>query len=115
MTADTIYKIAGTQEWAAAEAAGVFAGAAVDLADGYIHFSDAGQVAETAARHFAGRSDLVLVAVDAGALGAALKWEPSRGGALFPHLYGILPLSAVLRVAPLPPGAGGHHDFTGLL
>ncbi len=115
MTAGTIYKIAGTEEWAAAAETGVFAGAAVDLADGYIHFSDAGQVRETAARHFAGRDDLLLVAVDTGALGADLKWEPSRGGALFPHLYGILPLSAVLRVAPLPLGADGHHDFTGLL
>lgn len=110
-----IYKIAGRQEWAAAEAAGRFDGAAVDLADGYIHFSTAGQVAETAARHFAGRDDLVLVAVDTAAIAAALKYEPSRGGALFPHLYGPLPLTAVRAVNALPLGADGRHDFSGLL
>ena len=87
-----IFKIVSSMEWRAAEAGGVFRGAAVDRADGYIHFSTAGQVRETAARHFAGQDDLVLVAVDAAALGPALTWEPSRGGALFPHLYGDLPL-----------------------
>ncbi len=81
--------------WREAARDGVFRGAPIDLADGYIHFSTAAQVAETAARHFAGATDLVLVAVDAAALGDALRWEPSRGGALFPHLYGTLPLSAV--------------------
>lgn len=110
-----IYKIAGRQEWAAAEAAGRFDGAAIDLADGYIHFSTAGQVAETAARHFAGRDDLVLVGVDTAAIAAALKYEPSRGGALFPHLYGPLPLSAVIVVNALPLGPDGRHDFSGLL
>ena len=80
-------------------------------ADGYIHFSTGEQVAETAARHFAGAADLVLVAVAAAALGPALKWEPSRGGALFPHLYGALPLDAVLWVKPLPLGADGRHVF----
>ena len=90
-------------------AAGAFPGAPVDLADGFIHFSTAEQVTETAARHFAGQDDLVLVAVDAAALGPALRNEPSRGGALFPHLYGALPLDAVLWVKPLPLGADGPY------
>ena len=107
----TIYKICGTALWREAERAGVFGCAPVDLADGYIHFSTAGQVPETAARHFAGMADLLLVAVDAEALGATLRYEPSRGGALFPHLYGTLPLSAVRWVRPLPLGAGGRHVF----
>jgi uncharacterized protein (DUF952 family) len=104
----TIYKICDAALWHAAERAGAFHGAPVDRADGYIHFSTAAQVRETAARHFAGVSDVVLVAVDAGALGAALRFEPSRGGALFPHLYGALSVAAVLWVEPLPLGAGGH-------
>src|SRR5512132_3815472 len=107
----TIYKICDAALWREAERAGVFGGAPVDLADGYIHFSTAGQAAETAARHFAGMADLVLVAVDAAALGAALRYEPSRGGALFPHLYGKLPLSAVRWVRPLPLGADRRHVF----
>jgi uncharacterized protein (DUF952 family) len=104
----TIYKICDTALWRAAEQAGVFTGAPIDHADGYIHFSTAEQVAETAARHFAGRTDLLLIAVDAAALGSALRHEPSRGGALFPHLYGTLPLSAVRWVKPLPLGPQGH-------
>ena len=106
-----IYKISDVALWREAERAGTFTGAPVDLADGYIHFSTAEQAAETAARHFAGRDDLVLVAVDAAALGPALRHEPSRGGALFPHLYGPLPLSAVRWVKPLPLGADGVHVF----
>ncbi len=86
-----IYKIMTLAQWRQAEAAGRFEGAPVDLADGYIHFSDAATVRETAARHFAGQADLVLVAVAADALGGDLKWEVSRGGALFPHLYASLP------------------------
>ena len=109
--AATIYKICDAALWREAERAGVFTGAPVDHADGYIHFSTAGQVAETAARHFAGQADLVLVAVDAAALGPALRHEPSRGGALFPHLYGTLPLSAVRWVKPLRLGADGRHEF----
>jgi uncharacterized protein (DUF952 family) len=104
----TIYKISTTKLWREAEQAGVFTGAPIDLADGYIHFSTAEQVKQTAALHFSGQTDLVLAAVDAAALGAALRYEPSRGGALFPHLYGTLPLSAVRWVKPLPLGAGGH-------
>jgi len=80
-----IYKIATKAQWAEAGKTGVFAGAPVDLADGYIHFSTAAQARETAAKHFAGQDDLLLVAVEAAKLGEALKWEVSRGGALFPH------------------------------
>jgi uncharacterized protein (DUF952 family) len=104
-----IFKIAGADEWREAEAAGVFVGAAVDRADGYIHFSTAAQVAETAGKWFAGRGDLVLAAVDADALGPGLRWEPSRGGALFPHLYATLSLSAVRWTRTLPLGADGRH------
>ena len=110
----TIYKICDAVAWRAAERAGEFAGAPVDLADGYIHFSAADQVAETAAKHFAGQRELVLVAVDADALDPALKWEPSRGGALFPHLYGTLPLHAVRWTKPLPLGPDGRHVFPAL-
>ncbi|MDV6226959.1 DUF952 domain-containing protein [Nitratireductor aquimarinus] len=109
--ADMIYKIAPRTLWQEAEEAGVFHGAPIDLADGYIHFSTAGQAAETAAKHFAGQDDLLLVAVDADALGDALKFEVSRGGALFPHLYAPLSLDAVSWVRPLPLGADGAHVF----
>jgi uncharacterized protein (DUF952 family) len=109
-----VFKIAPAALWGEAEAAGRFTGAPVDLADGYIHFSTAGQVAETARRHFAGQADLLLVAVSADLLGENLRWEPSRGGALFPHLYGVLPLSAVRWVRPLPLGADGAHAFPNL-
>ncbi len=98
----TIYKILPRDMWEAAMAAGHFNGSAVDLADGFIHFSTAAQVHETAAKHFAGVSDLLLVAVPAATLGDAIKWEPSRGGDLFPHLYGSLPVAAVSWVKPLP-------------
>ena len=104
----TIYKICDAALWREAERAGAFVGAPVDRADGYIHFSTADQVRETAARHFAGRDGLVLVAVEAAALGAALRYEPSRGGALFPHLYGPLPVSAARWAKPLRLGADGH-------
>jgi uncharacterized protein (DUF952 family) len=107
----TIYKICDAALWREAERAGVFAGAPVDHADGFIHFSTAAQAAETAARHFAGKGDLLLVAVNAAALGPALRYEPSRGGQLFPHLYGSLSLSAVRWVKPLPLGADGRHVF----
>jgi uncharacterized protein (DUF952 family) len=103
-----IYKICDAALWRAAERAGAFHGAPVDLADGYIHFSTPEQLRETAAKHFAGVADLVLVGVDADALGAALRFEPSRGGALFPHLYGALPMAAVRSVTPLPLSAGRH-------
>lgn len=107
----TIYKICPNSLWAAAKTAGVFTGAPVDHADGFIHFSTAAQVRETANKHFAGQQDLVLVAVDAARLGAALKWEPSRGGDLFPHLYGPLDLQAVAAATPLLLGEDGCHRF----
>jgi uncharacterized protein (DUF952 family) len=106
-----IYKILAASEWRAAEAAGVFKGAGIDLSDGYIHFSTAEQAEETAAKRFAGQRDLVLVAIDAARLGPALKWEVSRGGALFPHLYGTLPTRDALWVKPLPLGPDGKHRF----
>jgi uncharacterized protein (DUF952 family) len=110
-----IYKIVPAALWRAAEALAEFDGAPVDLADGYIHFSTAAQLRKTAAKHFAGQRDLLLVAVEAERLGDALKWEPSRGGDLFPHLYGKLQLADVLRVDALPVRADGTHDFTGLV
>lgn len=106
-----IYKICPGALWREAEAAGRFDGAAIDLTDGYIHFSTAAQAVETAARHFAGQDGLVLVAVEAAALGDALRYQPSRGGALFPHLYGSLPIQAVRWVRPLPLGPDGRHAF----
>ena len=107
----TLYKILPAPLWREAEREGRFRGSAVDRKDGFIHFSTSAQAEETAAKHFAGQSDLLLVSVDGDALGAALKWEPSRGGALFPHLHGELALSAVRKVEPLPLGADGRHVF----
>ena len=107
----TIYKICPAALWREAQRAGVFRGAPIDLSDGFIHFSTATQAAETAAKHFAGQSDLLLLHVASGKLGDRLKWEPSRGGALFPHLYGELDLAAVTRINPLPLGADGAHKF----
>lgn len=106
-----IYKICPRALWREAEAAGVFAGAPIDRRDGFIHFSTAAQAAETASRHFAGQDDLLLVAVAADALGDGLRYEPSRGGDLFPHLYGPLSLDAVRSVNALPLGADGRHVF----
>jgi uncharacterized protein (DUF952 family) len=107
----TIYKICPAAIWRAALSTGVFVGSEVDRRDGYIHFSTAAQVAETAVRHFSGENDLVLVAVDSERLGAALKWEPARSGELFPHLYAPLDLTAAGAVEPLPLGADGQHQF----
>ena len=106
-----IYKIVGKDQWATAQKKGVFEGAAIDLQDGYIHFSTAEQAEETAAKHFAGQDDLLLVAVETGPLGEALKWETSRGGALFPHLYATLDPAKVASVDPLPLGEDGVHVF----
>lgn len=96
-----IFKIISEAQWAEAQAAGVFEGSEVDRADGYIHFSGEDQLAETARKHFAGREDLVLLSVDAEALGPLLRWEPSRGGALFPHLYAPLDVARVLGAKPM--------------
>lgn len=109
--ARTIYKICPQPLWREAERAGRFLGAPVDVADGFIHFSTAAQVEETARKHFGGQTDLLLIAVDGERLGDALRYEVSRGGALFPHLYGPLDLAAVTSVQPLPLGADGLHDF----
>jgi uncharacterized protein (DUF952 family) len=106
--AELIFKICTQAMWADALEGGVFEGAAVDHADGFIHFSTASQVEETARRHFAAQADLVLVAVEAARLGARLRYEPSRGGDLFPHLYGVLPVSAVRWVKPIALIAGRH-------
>jgi uncharacterized protein (DUF952 family) len=107
----TIYKICERALWEQAEAARVFAGSPADMRDGFIHFSTAAQVAGTAAKHFAGQSDLLLLAVDAEALSAALKWEPSRGGELFPHLYAALPLTAVRWKRPLADEVDGRRPL----
>lgn len=108
---DIIYKICSVTEWGLAKTKGAFEGSAVDLRDGFIHFSTASQLRETVARHFPGKDNLVILAVNAVALGDLLKWEPSRGGDLFPHLYGELSLSAALSVMPLPLNEKGEHVF----
>jgi len=109
-----IYKICPETLWREAEKANSFTGAPVDIQDGYLHFSTEKQVRETAGKHFAGQSNLLLIAIDADRLGPALRYEPSRGGDLFPHLYGPLALSAVLWVKPLPLGPDGFHIFPDL-
>jgi uncharacterized protein (DUF952 family) len=109
-----IYKICPAFLWQEAEKTGSFEGAPVDTQDGYIHFSTAEQVRETARRHFAGQDDLLLVAVAVDSLGEALRYESSRGGDLFPHLYAPLSLSAVRWVKPLPLGQDGQHIFPDL-
>lgn len=110
-----IYKIISKAFWQDAEKTGAFHGAPVDLADGFIHFSTAAQVHETARRHFKGQSDLLLLTIDDHDLGDALIYEPSRGGDLFPHLYGPLATTLVKRVVPLPKLSDDTHDFDGLL
>ena len=100
----TIYKITPRALWDEAVMKGTFDGAPVDVADGFIHFSTAAQVHETAAKHFQGVEDLLLVAVEGDDLGDALKWEPSRGGDLFPHLYGALPVRLARSIKPLAEG-----------
>ncbi|GHH01334.1 DUF952 domain-containing protein [Pseudodonghicola xiamenensis] len=104
-----IYKIFRANEWAALQAAGETTGAPVDVADGFVHFSTAEQAAETAAKHFAGAEGLVLLACEADTMGEALKWEVSRGGALFPHLYRPLQMDDVLWSASLPLIEGRHQ------
>ncbi|WP_163265076.1 DUF952 domain-containing protein [Chelativorans alearense] len=109
--AKLIYKICPAALWRQAERDGVFTGAPIDHADGFIHFSTEGQLRETAEKHFAGQDDLVLVAVDEAVLGEALRYEISRGGQPFPHLYAPLALVAVRWVRPLPLGHDGKHRF----
>lgn len=105
-----IYKIFHASEWASLRTNGVTAGAPIDVTDGYIHFSTAEQAAETAAKYFANQGDLFLIAVDGDTLGDDLKWEPSRGGALFPHLYREMRIADVHWAQPLPL-EDGAHDF----
>jgi uncharacterized protein (DUF952 family) len=107
----TIYKICPASAWREAERQGVYRGSADDLRDGFIHFSDASQVAETAKKHFFGQTGLFLIAVDADALGQALRWEPSRGDELFPHLYGELDLGAVTAILDMRARSDGYHDI----
>jgi uncharacterized protein (DUF952 family) len=111
MPETTIYHLCRAGDWRAAAASGEYRGSADDLRDGFIHFSTAAQVKESAAKHRAGVPDLLLLAVNAQALGAALKWEPARGGALFPHLYGALPVDAVKSATALPLGPDDRHVF----
>lgn len=109
-----IYTLVRAADWAEAEAAGHYAGSADDRRDGFLHFSTAAQVRASAAKHRAGVADLLLVTVDAAALGGALRFEPASGGkrpGLFPHLHGVLPLAAVIRVTPLPLAEDGLHRF----
>lgn len=106
-----IYKIVPATLWQDARDSGEFKGAAIDLTDGFIHFSTAEQARETAARHFAGQDGLLLIAVDGGKLGDKLIYETSRGGALFPHLYAPLSLTAVVWEKPLPLDSDGNHIF----
>lgn len=111
MMTDIVYKIVPETLWRQAKEKGAFEGAEIDLKDGYIHFSTGAQARETARLHFAGVAGLMLVAVDAMRLGEALKFEPSRGGDLFPHLYGALQFTSVLWEMPLLIGADGMHAF----
>ena len=103
----SIYKILPRGEWHRAQQAGLFSGSAVDHRDGFIHFSTAAQAQETARLHFRQVADLVVLKVNVAALGAAIRWEPSRGGSLFPHLYGPLPVTAVEEVHEAPLDAIG--------
>lgn len=111
---EVIYTMVRSGDWREAERLGEYRGSADDRRDGFLHFSAAAQLRASAAKHRAGETDLLLVAADCAALGAALVWEPARGGSrpgLFPHLYGPLPLAAVRSVTPLPLGADGLHRF----
>ena len=106
-----IYHMCKREEWQAASSSGAYGGSSQDRADGFLHFSTAGQIVESAAKHRAGQDGLLLLTVDTAALGNALKWEKSRGGAKFPHLHGDLPVAAALRVDELPLGPDGKHIF----
>ena len=111
MAVAPIFHICRREDWDRAVAAGRYGGSSQDRADGFIHFSAGDRVRASAAKHRAGQDGLILLTVDPDRLGEALRWEPSRGGAPFPHLYGDLSPDAVLRVDPLPLGADGRHVF----
>ena len=106
-----IYKICPGSAWREAERQGVYRGSADDLRDGFIHFSSLTQLAETARKHFLGQAGLLLIEVDADVLGEALRWEASRNGDLFPHLYGRLDLGAVVSVRELHERSDGSHEI----
>ena len=106
-----LYKVVPAAIWRSAEAEGLFRGAGIDLQDGFIHLSGADQVVETVTKHFAGQHGLLLITIDGEKLGPPLRWEPSRGGELFPHVYGVIPMEAVEQVDPLPLGEDGTHQF----
>jgi uncharacterized protein (DUF952 family) len=110
-----VYKILPAEAWEGVVRAGAFAGSQVDLADGYIHFSTAAQAQQTASKHFSGQVGLVIVGFDAAELGEGLRWEPSRDGALFPHLYGVLDPGLALDVQPLSLGADGAPQIGDLI
>jgi uncharacterized protein (DUF952 family) len=110
-----IFKILPEALWTEAKKTGVFLGSPVDIADGYIHFSTTDQVVETGRKHFKDQDGLLLAEIDEAALGEALRYEPSRGGQLFPHLYGPMPVAAVRRIVALPKGPDGCPSFEGLL
>ncbi|MCI0468352.1 MAG: DUF952 domain-containing protein [Beijerinckiaceae bacterium] len=112
---ELIYKIITVSHWRDAKEIGSFAGMETDLVDGFMHFSTAGQIRETAAKHFKGQDGLMLIAASRNLLSEALRFEPSRGGALFPHLYGSLPLDAVAWAMALRPLPDGGFDFSFLL
>ena len=111
MSERLIYHVCKADEWEAARRAGRYPGSSQDRADGFIHFSGASQVVASVAKHRAGQDNLIILEVDSPELGPALRWESSRGGALFPHLYADLPLTAVRRFAALPLGSDGRHVF----
>jgi len=111
MATKLIYHMCKRAEWDAARSSGHYSGSSQDREDGFIHFSGPDQIVESAAKHRKGQSDLVIIEVDPAVLGAALRWEESRGGRLFPHLYAPLPVAAVRRAAELPLGADGRHEF----
>ena len=111
MTKRWIYHLSRRSDWNLTKQSGFYPGSAEDTADGFLHFSTANQVVESAAKHRAGESDLILLEVDADALDETLRWEPSRGGQLFPHLYGALPTSVVVGEVELPVGPDGLHVF----
>jgi uncharacterized protein (DUF952 family) len=110
-----IYKICSASLWREAQAEGRLSGTPDDIRDGFIHFSTAAQLRETATRHFTGQSDLVLLAVDTTVLGNALRYEASRGGDLFPHLHGVLPVAVIAWARPLPHGPDGRHVFPDII
>jgi|TARA_R110002072_G_scaffold19040_21_gene70606 uncharacterized protein (DUF952 family) len=107
----TIYHVCAADDWRTALAGNSYSGSPDDLRDGFMHFSTARQLLVSVGKHRAGQTGLLIVEVESAALGADLRWEVSRGGARFPHLYGPLPLTAVRRTAPLPLGPDGHHLF----